>query len=127
MAFRSPVSIKYIFGCLLISLFLFAKKRSASSQKYILLIPGRVRLFSTMLLGILLLVAIFKGIDIFMGQRLIGYQMFLASFFSAICVVLLAAIIRNRLSVLLSIYLLFLPTFIFLIIMDIILRVSKLY
>ena len=88
---------------------------------------ARVRLFSTMLLGILLLVAIFKGIDIFMGQRLIGYQMFLASFFSAICVVLLAAIIRNRLSVLLSIYLLFLPTFIFLIIMDIILRVSKLY
>lgn len=84
---------------------------------------SRIRLVSAGLLGGVAAVVVFKGIDIVLGQTVQAYQAFLTTILIAGAVVLCALLMRNRVSISLAVYLLFLPAFIFLIIMDILKRV----
>ncbi|MBI3398207.1 MAG: PTS system mannose/fructose/sorbose family transporter subunit IID [Deltaproteobacteria bacterium] len=80
----------------------------------------RVRLITAGILGGVVAGVVLKGMHIAMGQTVQVYQIFLAAILAAVLVVLSAAIMRNRVSILMAIYLLFLPAFIFFIMMGII-------
>lgn len=85
----------------------------------------RIRAVSSGLLGILVAVLIFKLFKAWMfGTETIQITyLFLAAIFTATVTVLLSILLRKRISVSLALYLLFLPAFVFIVVMEMFKRI----
>ncbi|MBI5328629.1 MAG: PTS system mannose/fructose/sorbose family transporter subunit IID [Deltaproteobacteria bacterium] len=86
----------------------------------------RVRLITTVFLGILVAIIVFKWFKYSMveGQPAQIYPIFLMAVFMVITTILLSGVLRKGISVSLAIYLLFIPAFVFLIVMNMFQRIG---
>lgn len=85
----------------------------------------KIRIIASGLLGLLVATLIFKMFKAGMfGARPVQiYQLFLAAIFMTTATMLLSILLRKGISVSLALYLLFLPAFIFIVVMDILQRI----
>ncbi len=85
----------------------------------------KIRIIGAGLLGVLVATLIFKMFKagIFGAQPVQASQLFLAAIFMATATMLLSMLLRKGISVALALYLLFLPAFVFLIVMDMLQRI----
>lgn len=85
----------------------------------------RIRTFAAGLLGVLVAILIFKlfKAGMFGTQPIQTYQLFLAAIFMATATILLSMLLRKGISVSLAMYLLFLPAFVFFVVMDMLQRI----
>ncbi|MBI3755697.1 MAG: PTS system mannose/fructose/sorbose family transporter subunit IID [Deltaproteobacteria bacterium] len=85
----------------------------------------KVRIIAAGLLGVLVATLIFKifKTGMFGAQPVQTSQLFLAAIFMATATMLLSILLRKGIAVSLAVYLLFLPTFVFLIVMDALKRI----